>query len=207
MSILDIDSIIQNDKIDEIILKWMKEILMNSGYDWEQVLARKQIKLINGVIDFYGNLNLRFSKKGNFPNYIKFGKVTGSFSCSGCGLTSLRGTPDYVGGNFDCSCNYLTTLKNGPKEVKGAYYADFNNLKNILVSHNLPEKLQVLNIEHNINLKNISGLYNINIDSLYIRDCKNVYGAENIEHIPHIFPFGSTKLVEELKFFNIQTFE
>lgn len=203
MSILDITDLIQDNTTE--ILEWLKDKLINSGYNWEQIISQNKIEIVNGVINFKGNLTLKYC--GDFPDYIKFGRIDGSFNCSHCNLTTLRGVPDIIEGSFDCSLNKLKNLKNGPSIVKGSYYAQNNQLTDILPAHNLPKKLNVFNVSYNEQLKDISGLYNMNIASLYIRDCKNVCGAENIERISFIFPFGSTKLVEELKFFNIKTFE
>ena len=57
---------------------------------------------------------------------VKFGEITGDFSCRGCdSLVSLEGAPDKVGGYFDCSaCDSLTSLKGAPVEVRGWFSCD-----------------------------------------------------------------------------------
>lgn len=46
-----------------------------------------------------------------------FGKVSGSFSCNDCRLTSLENAPVEVGDIFFCSGNKLESLKGAPKKV------------------------------------------------------------------------------------------
>lgn len=57
-------------------------------------------------------------------------KVTGTFTASKCGLTSLKGAPEEVG-YFNCSHNELTSLKGGPKKVTGSYFCDYNELTSL----------------------------------------------------------------------------
>jgi hypothetical protein len=61
-----------------------------------------------------------------FPDYIKFGNVAGSFVSSGNSLISLRGCPENVGLYFSCSDNQLTSLEHCPKYVYGSFDC-FNN--------------------------------------------------------------------------------
>ncbi len=92
----------------------------------------------DGTVDVDGDVDL---KHWNYTLYIlpiKFGTVTGNFSC-GSGndidykneLTSLEGCPHTVGGDFRCPMNNLTSLEGGPTEVGGNYYCYKNKLSSL----------------------------------------------------------------------------
>jgi hypothetical protein len=76
------------------------------------------------TIDVDGDVNLD-NKLGNIEKLpVKFGKVSGYFSCYGNELTTLEGCPKYVGGDFNCDNNKykLTTLKGIEKcEIIGEF--------------------------------------------------------------------------------------
>jgi len=60
---------------------------------------------------------------GNLPDYIKFGKIDGSFFCENSGLTSLKGFPYEIDGDFDIQDNEkLRSLKGLPKKINGEFY-------------------------------------------------------------------------------------
>jgi len=75
------------------------------------------------TIDVKGNVNLYNKGLDKFPDYIKFGKVGGSFSCSYNQLVSLEGCPDSVGGSFDCSDNKKQFSKEEVKKVCKVKYS------------------------------------------------------------------------------------
>ena len=79
---------------------------------------------VDGNVDLGAEPSLLISKR--LP--IKFGKVSGNFSCSDNQLTSLDGSPTTVGGHFYCMSNKLITLEGGPKEVGGAFFCNNNQL-------------------------------------------------------------------------------
>jgi hypothetical protein len=56
-------------------------------------------------------VDLENQKLGNFPEYIQFRDINGSFDCAGNDLTTLRGCPKYVGGSFECHHNVKTFAK------------------------------------------------------------------------------------------------
>lgn len=58
---------------------------------------------------------------------VKFGTVTGDFSCREMPLSSLQNAPHFVGREFDCNSCKLTTLNYSPKTVGGGYYC-YGNL-------------------------------------------------------------------------------
>jgi hypothetical protein len=67
-------------------------------------------------IDIDGSVSFNEKMEG-FPPNIRFNKVTGSFFCRRCGLTTLEGSPKQVGELFDCSGNNLSSIKGGPEKV------------------------------------------------------------------------------------------
>lgn len=62
--------------------------------------------------------------KGDIP--FKFGKVSGSFICNDCGLTSLYNAPDEVGDVFCCSGNKLESLRGCPGKVGISFECEAN---------------------------------------------------------------------------------
>ena len=79
----------------------------------------------NGFVNVDGSVDLSGKSLTSFGD-IKFGKVSGSFWCSGNKLISLEHSPKEVGGDFDCSHNKLISLEHSPKEV-GGYFRCFRN--------------------------------------------------------------------------------
>lgn len=71
-------------------------------------------------IDVDGDVSFWKSEMEELP--LKFGKVSGSFDCSDNKLTTLKGSPYYIGTDFDCSNNKLTSLEFSPKKIE----CDFN---------------------------------------------------------------------------------
>jgi len=80
----------------------------------------------DGSVDVNGDVALHEEEISVIP--LKFGKVTGNFSCLGNYLTSLDGCPATVGGDFRCGYNVLTSLEGSPHTVGGDFYCSYNNL-------------------------------------------------------------------------------
>ena len=80
----------------------------------------------DGSIDVDGDVRLQNGKLQKLP--LKFGRVTGHFSCQSNKLTTLEGAPNYVGGYFSCQSTKITTLEGGPIEVGGGFYCFGNKL-------------------------------------------------------------------------------
>ena len=80
----------------------------------------------DGSIDVNGDVSLDRVGLAKLP--LKFGRVTGYFSCYSNQLTTLEGSPREVGGEFDCSYNQLTALEGGPREVGGDFICYRNQL-------------------------------------------------------------------------------
>lgn len=54
--------------------------------------------------------------------------VDGDFYCYYNYLTTLEGSPRYVGGNMDCATNQLTTLEGSPDKIWGTFKCNNNKL-------------------------------------------------------------------------------
>jgi hypothetical protein len=80
----------------------------------------------DGSIDVNNNVDLGFYKLTELP--LVFNKVTGYFSCTGNYLTSLKGSPRWVGEFFDCEKNKLTSLEFSPYYVGDDFYCESNLL-------------------------------------------------------------------------------
>jgi hypothetical protein len=84
----------------------------------------------DGSVDVDGNVNLYDEELDKFP--LKFGKVSGRFSCTRNRLTKLEGAPHSVGGDFRCGQNNLTSLVGGPHTVVGDYHCHQNDLTSLM---------------------------------------------------------------------------
>ncbi len=81
-----------------------------------------------GEIDVVGNVYMDRMGLTEIP--VKFGRVSGDFSCSNNQLSSLKGSP-YSVRSFLCSYNQLTSLKYAPQECNFNFYCDNNNLSSL----------------------------------------------------------------------------
>jgi hypothetical protein len=87
-------------------------------------------------VDVSGSVHL--GDKGLTRLPFQFGKVGGSFGCTGNQLTSLKGCPEKVGGNFSCSHNRLTSLDGCPEKIGIDFWCADNQLTSLDVA---PEKV------------------------------------------------------------------
>ena len=93
--------------------------------DWLNKLeVKKYIINDNLVVDVIASVDIQSDNLKYLP--VKFGHVTGSFSCAFSSLISLKGSPDRVDGHFDCSHNSLNSLKYLPPII-GSYLNCSNN--------------------------------------------------------------------------------
>ena len=80
----------------------------------------------DGSIDVNGHVNL--INKGLTELPLTFNKVYGYFDCGFNRLTSLKGSPRWIGGWFDCRSNNLTSLEFCPDYVTGWFSCKGNDL-------------------------------------------------------------------------------
>jgi hypothetical protein len=110
-----------------------KNFIKESKEDIDSICKKFGIKnyTINedSTIDVDGNVNLY--RKGLTKLPLKFGKVSGDFSCYNNQLISLEGSPLSVGGNFSCGYNQLKSLSGAPLSVGGDFSCYSNELKSL----------------------------------------------------------------------------
>jgi hypothetical protein len=80
----------------------------------------------DGSIDVNGDVNLCNFGLTELP--LIFNRVTGYFLCDDNKLTSLKGSPRWIGGSFYCSHNQLTSLEFSPDYVGGYFNCRYNKL-------------------------------------------------------------------------------
>jgi hypothetical protein len=129
--------------INQLILKLYKkrEILLRKYQNQINTTDQNKIKRIcekynitnytindDGSIDVNGNVDLDQYGLKRIP--VVFNKVTGWFDCSDNNLTTLKGSPLWVGGWFSCRVNNLTSLEFSPDYVGGNFYCNGNDLTN-----------------------------------------------------------------------------
>ena len=89
-----------------------------------------------GLIDVQGSFDCDGKNLDDFKG-LKFGKVSGYFSCNNNNLKTLDGSPREVGGNFWFGGNPLISLEEAPSKV-GDYFV----LYNFFLRYNLTEFLE-----------------------------------------------------------------
>ena len=83
-----------------------------------------------GEVDVEGGFDCSNKRLKSFQG-VKFGRVSGSFYCSGNQLTSLAGSPQEVGGDFECWNSELTSLAGAPREVGENFHCENNELTSL----------------------------------------------------------------------------
>ena len=105
-----------------------------------------------GLVDVQGSFYCYSQGLEDFLG-IRFGKVSGYFTCRGNQLKTLEGSPREVGGYFSCSENQLRTLEGSPRKVGGNFYCHQNPLISL---EGAPEVIKV-----ELRFKNSSFRYNL----------------------------------------------
>ena len=83
----------------------------------------------DGSIDVNGSVDLSNEVITELP--LKFGTVSGSFYCFENDLTTLKGSPKFVGRDFHCYENQLTSLEGSPEVVGDWFQCDSNKLTSL----------------------------------------------------------------------------
>jgi hypothetical protein len=85
----------------------------------------------DNTIDVNGDVYL-YNRLGDMKKLpVKFGKVSGYFSCRNNKLTTLEGCPKYVGGDVSCSWNKLVSLEYCPNYVGYWFVCRYNKLTSL----------------------------------------------------------------------------
>ena len=108
-------------------------------------------EIVNGVYNVRGDVDIDDLGLTKLP--VKFGTVSGDFTCYNnkltslegapkkvdadfiCSyneLTSLKGAPQYIGRDFECYNNKLTSLEGAPQKVGGYFICSANNLTSLV---------------------------------------------------------------------------
>ena len=108
--------------------------------DYAPTLALNSISLDSeNRVDISGDIDLHrlFGRRSHKTLPLVFGKITGNFQAVDLGLTTLEGSPYWVGKAFSVKNNNLTTLTGGPDYVGTYYLVTKNPLENLdgLASH------------------------------------------------------------------------
>ncbi len=75
----------------------------------------------DGGVDVGDNVFLPFRKLKELP--LQFGRVAGYFACCDNNLTTLKGSPKYVGAEFDFNKNTISDLEHFPEYIRGGVYS------------------------------------------------------------------------------------
>ena len=160
------------------------------------------------TVDTSGDVN--FSRVGESLPPIQFGRVLGSFICSGSNLTSLKYCPNWVGGDFGCNQNnlrdligapkyvgghfigndsYITSLEGAPETVGGTFYVNDNQLVNLIV---VPKSVGGRYVMNNNNLYSFEGFpENFNWENqqvdVFNNPVREVYGISGMEYPKFIY--------------------
>jgi hypothetical protein len=94
-------------------------------------IKKYRYKIKNGLVNVKGDVNIFYNNEVLKMIPVKFGTVTGDFSCVDLQLTSLENSPVNVGGSFYCSKNKLTSLVDGPKKVGDFFDCNENLLTSL----------------------------------------------------------------------------
>jgi hypothetical protein len=112
--------------------KWFGDVpidIMSTENILEKIVKGTYTIQSDGTVDVKGNVNLNKTNLTKLP--VKFGRVTGYFSCSDNQLTSLEGAPQLVSGGFYCYYNQLSSLEGAPQSVGGGFYCYYNQLSSL----------------------------------------------------------------------------
>lgn len=83
----------------------------------------------SGEVSVTGSVKVKGRNLKALP--VTFNRVKYDFIIAYQELTTLKGTPVWVGRDFNCSVNRLKTLKLGPKHVGRDFLCDHNRLKSL----------------------------------------------------------------------------
>lgn len=131
-------------------------------------------------VDVEGNVAVKSSDIINDTIPFPFGKVSGSFSCNDCHLTSLENSPIEVGDCFYCSGNKLESLAGAPKKVGVKFECAANKkeftAKDISKVSKVGHKVKVFPLSPTVTMWNGDGNYptKVEVDKYRITTYDNV---------------------------------
>ncbi len=115
-------------KLRELLNEGKEELTFGSvNYkDVEKIISDHSADIIARI---NGYVNLSEYTMDELP--FEMSSVSGYFDAERCGLTTLKGCPDWVGDVFNCNHNRLDTLSYGPSTVQGGFSAAYNQLTDL----------------------------------------------------------------------------
>ena len=131
-------------------------------------------------VDVIGNVAVERTDVVNGTLPFPFGKVSGSFSCNDCHLTSLENSPIEVGDCFYCSGNKLESLEGAPKKVGVKFECAANSKeftsKDIAKVSKVGHKVKVFPLSPSVTMWNGDGNYptKVEVDKFRITTYDNV---------------------------------
>ena len=113
----------------------MKHLKLYESWFWKRSIESicKKYKIENytinedGSVDVKGFVHLNDKHLRKLP--LKFGRVTGTFYCNYNKLTTLEGSPRWVGGDFTCNNNKLTSFEGAPDYIGGTIDCSSNKIE------------------------------------------------------------------------------
>ena len=135
-SLLDDEDIFYGTNSDKKFIKnWIKDNYKFSG---------KLTILDDFIVDCTGFAYVKNKSITSLTNGLfRWGEVGGMFNCSSCkNITTLEGSPKYVGDDFWCSaCENLTSLEGAPEKVDGCF--DCRHCSNLKTLKCAPKKVEM----------------------------------------------------------------
>jgi len=117
-----------------------QQVLTQMQKDWlDECIAKMTANSIKGawsvnpqtgLVDIDGDFWVPRKSLTDFRG-VRFGRVSGFFSCSDNYLSSLEGSPREVGGDFNCAYNSLVSLEGAPQQVEGNFDCEHNDLTSL----------------------------------------------------------------------------
>lgn len=196
----------EEDLIDRVNTKFLVE-------EWLKKYNVKNYRLQERSDGFF-EINVKGSVRiwglmEDFPEYIKFGRVTGNFSISDSSLTSFEGFPRSVGILKISNCKLPDTLEGISKEITGELQLGTLDIKSL---KGLPDKIKKVTIGYCSKLISLEGLPKT-ITSLELYSCFSLISLEGcpsnindltINNCPYIISLeGIAKRVNKLELWNL----
>ena len=172
-SILDVDLDVTDDIIKDQIKEWIEKNSLSAGVK----ISNNPDKNGKYVVDAE-EVILRVNSNSLTNDLFVWGKITKYFNCGHAKITTLEGSPKYVGGFFDCShCNNLVSLEGAPEEVNGSFNCNCNN--NLISLEGAPQKVgRDFFCGHCQKLTSLKGAPKIIKRNFYCNNCPNLNDSE-----------------------------
>ena len=146
--------------------------LSQEQQDWLDKCTNRSWKVNpeTGLVDVTGNFNCSGKKRMTDFKGVRFGHVSGNFSCYNNSLASLEGAPQRVDGDFNCAFNRLTSLEGAPNKVGGKFDCSDNMLTSL---EGAPQSGLASLVCSNNQLTSLKGAPRKVTDSYFVLDCSN----------------------------------